>query len=236
MWYNFYVNRRDYKNFAKDGIYHVYNRGVNKMEIFKKEKDFKVFLFRLREGLLPSTIDPKVFSKSERRRKLFPEGTFHLLAYCLMPNHFHLMIQQMTDLPVTKLLSKVCTGYSKYFNKEYERVGAVFQDQFKAVLVENNEQLLWASYYIHKNPIEAFLVNDLKDYEWNSFKEYFDYSSQDNLCKKSIIQEQFNTPQSYLNYFESKENEVGNSLQELYFDFDEGKGTMMTIVPEPDVL
>ena len=191
------------------------------MNIFNKEKDFKVFMFRLRENLLPSSIDPKVFSKSERRRKFLPEGSFHLMAYCIMPNHFHLLIQQMTHLPVTKLISKICTGYSKYFNNENSRVGAVFQDQFKAVLVENNEQFLWTSFYIHKNPIEAALVNNPEDYKWSSFKEYFIPKYKDGLCEKSLIQEQFNNSQSYLNYFEVKEDEVQTSLQDFYFDFDE---------------
>lgn len=221
MCYNFKVNNRDYKNFSKNNIYHIYNRGVDKMNIFKKEKDFKVFIFRLRENIIPSSIDPKIYSKSARRRKALPKNSFDLICYCLMPNHFHLLIQQKTDLPITKLMSKICTGYAKYFNKEYKRIGAVFQDQFKTVRIENNEQLIWTSFYIHKNPLEACLVKNIKDYKWSSFNEYFDSSQKNDLCNKIIICEQFNNPNTYLNYFQNKEKSVATSLQNYYYDFNE---------------
>jgi len=217
------MNRRDYKRFTKGEMYHVYNRGVNKMDIFKKEEDYKVFMFRLREAILPSSIDPKVFSKSDRRRKIFPDNSFHLISYCLMPNHFHLLVRQITDLPITDLMSKICTGYSKYFNKEYGRVGAVFQDQFKAVPIEDNHQFLWTSFYIHKNPIESGLVSDLQKYKWNSFIEYFDPNTKDGLCEKKLIQEQFLSSGSYLDYFDKKEEEGGTSLRSLFFNLDDSQ-------------
>jgi len=215
------MNRRDYKEFSKGGIYHIYNRGVNKMNIFEKEYDFKVFLFRLKENLFPDKLNRPNLSKSEKRRKPLPPGSFDLISYCLMPNHFHLLIQQKTDLPITKFVSKICTGYSKYFNKEYERIGAVFQDQFKAVLIENNEQLLWTSFYIHKNPLEAKLVKFLDNYKWSSYLEYFDFKENNGLCNKDIILEQFNTPRQYLEYFKNEENNQMSSFKDFYFDFSE---------------
>jgi len=215
------MNRRDYKEFSKGGIYHVYNRGVNKMDIFEEEYDFKVFLFRLKENLFPNQKSELNLSRSERRRKPLPLNSFDLISYCLMPNHFHLLIQQKTDLSITKLISKICTGYSKYFNKKYERIGAVLQDQFKAVLVEDNEQLLWTSYYIHKNPIETGLVKFPENYKWSSYPEYFDQKENKNLCHKSIILEQFNSSEQYLKYFENKECGPAASFKDFYFDFDE---------------
>lgn len=217
------MNRRDYKEFSKDSIYHIYNRGVNKMDIFKKEYDFRVFLYRLKENLFPNLKNEKNLSKTERRRKPLPPNSFDLICYCLMPNHFHLLIQQKTDLPITKLISKVCTGYSKYFNKKNKRIGAVFQDQFKSVLIENNEQLLWTSYYIHKNPIEADLVRNPEDYIWSSYQEYFNPVNKFNLCNKEIIIEQFNSGGQYLKYFEDKEDDIGTSFNDLYFDFGESQ-------------
>ena len=168
-------------------IYHVYNRGVNKADIFKAQKDYEVFLSRLKENLFPEFVDKKKLSWLEKRRKLLPPNSFDLICYCLMPNHFHLLIQQKTDLPITKLISKICTSYAICFNKKHGRVGAVFQDQFKAVLVENNEQLLWTSYYIHKNPTEADIVINLKDYKWGSYSEYFDKENSFKLCKKILL-------------------------------------------------
>ena len=138
-----------------------------------------------------------------------------------MPNHFHLLIQQKTDLPITKLISKICTSYAICFNKNMGELGRFFRDQFKAVLVENNEQLLWTSYYIHKNPTEADIVINLKDYKWGSYSEYFDKENSFKLCKKDIITKQFNSEKQYLKYFDDKENDEMTSLRDFYFDFSE---------------
>ena len=107
-----------------------------------------------------------------------------------MPNHFHLLVRQNTDLPITQLILKICTGYSKYFNKKYDRVGVVFQDRFKAVRIKKNNQLLWVSYYIHKNPVDSKLVKYPEHYKWSSFSEYKNLVFEP-ICKKDIITKQF---------------------------------------------
>ena len=99
-------------------------------------------------------------------------------------------------------------------------MGGVFQDQFKSVLIESNEQLLWTSFYIHKNPLEAGLVEDLTKYEWNSYLEYYSDSKKEGICSKEIILGQFNSPTAYSEYFEGKNKEI-TSFQDLYFDFEE---------------
>jgi putative transposase len=214
------MKNRDYKNFAVDGIYHVYNRGVNKEKVFYNSDDFSLFLYRLKENLFPESGKHKK-SWLEKRRKTLPPNSFDLISYCLMPNHFHLLIQQKTDLPITKLISKVSTSYSMCFNKKHGRIGAVFQDQFKAVLVENNEQLLWTSYYIHKNPVEAGLIKNPQDYRWSSYSEYFGVHGNFDLCKKEIITNQFHSENEYLKFFEDQEDENMVSFQDLFFDFEE---------------
>lgn len=218
-WYNFGMKNRDYKNFAAGEIYHIFNRGVNKENIFLTDVDYKVFLYRLRENLFPELVDKKKLSWVERRRKTLPPKSFDLISYCLMPNHFHLLIQQKTDLPITKLLLKACTSYSMCFNKANKRIGTVFQGCFKAVSVDDNEQLLWTSFYIHKNPLEAGLVDNLKDYRWSSYHEYFGKSDIE-VCKKEIITGQFNSETEYFKYFEDQENKIGTSFNDLYLDLD----------------
>lgn len=220
------MKNRDYKQFEKNGIYHIYNRGVGKMKIFENEKDFKVFLYRLKENLLPEKKEPEniILRKKVYKRKLLPPNSFNLICYCLMPNHFHLLIQQNTDLPLSKLISKVCTGYSMYFNKKHDRVGVLFQDAFKAVRIENNEQLLWTSLYVHENPQKSGLVKNLKDYEWSSFLDYME-PNRNTLCKKDILLDQFNSTESYLKYFKNPEEnkEAQNqmiSFQDLFIDGD----------------
>jgi putative transposase len=219
------MKNRDYKQFEKGGIYHIYNRGVGKMKIFGDEKDFKVFLYRLKENLFPLKKEEDFILKRKiYKRKLLPQKSFDLICYCLMPNHFHLLIQQKTDLPISKLILKVCTGYSMYFNKKYDRVGSLFQGIFKAVPIENNEQLLWTSLYIHENPQKSGLVKKIEDYKWSSFLDYTE-TNRDTLCKKDILLGQFNSPKSYLKYFKDpEENKKAQDqmigFQDLFIDED----------------
>jgi len=193
---------RDYKNFAEGEYYHVYNRGVGKMVIFKDQQDFHVFLSRLKENIFPSL---KIIPPEDRHqgknhtpyiRKTLPVGAFSLITYCLMPNHFHILIKQNTNLSITKLISKVCTSYSKYFNKKYERVGSLFQDKFKAEHVNKNEYLLWLSVYIHLNPRIANLVINDTGWKWSSYPEYLNLSPE-SICEKEIILEQYKNINSY---------------------------------------
>ena len=97
---------------------------------------------------------------------------------------------QNNDVPITKILHRVCTSYSIYFNKKYERVGNLFQDQYKLVLVEDDSYLNWLSAYIHQNPSVAGLVKHLVDYQWSSYPDFVG-ARQDNLCEKDIILDRF---------------------------------------------
>ena len=113
-----------------------------------------------------------------------------------MPNHFHFLIRQDSSTAVSKLISKVCTSYSKYFNKKYERVGHLFQDAFKAVRVESDSQLLWLSTYIHQNPAVAGIAQDLNTYAWSSYINYLGLKD-GVLCNKEFILKQFASPKAY---------------------------------------
>jgi putative transposase len=157
------MNTRDYKQYGKGEYYHIYNRGNLKADIFLDDEDYKSFLFRLQRNLFPE----EDFSKI-RTQKL-PANCFSLVAYCLMPNHYHLLIRQNTDLPTSKLITKICTSYAKYFNKKYDRVGHLFQDKFRQALVDNDSYLLWLSAYIHQNPAVARLVDKPEMYPWSSY-------------------------------------------------------------------
>jgi len=164
------------------------------MDIFKDHLDYGFFLKRLKENLFPSTWAPSAGERYER--KLLPEGAFTLICYCLMPNHFHFLLRQNTELPISALMVKVCGGYSKYFNKKYSRVGSVFQDQFKASHVSDNSYLLWLSAYIHQNPRVAGLASELADYQYSS---YLDYVGKRNgtLCDRSVVEGQFGDVSKY---------------------------------------
>src|SRR5205809_297696 len=120
------MKNRDYKKFGAGEYYHVYNRGDGKENIFLDDQDFMFFMLRLRQNLVPD-------EGSKDRIKSLPPNSFSLVSYCLMPNHFHFLLRQNADIPTTKLMTKVCTSYSMYFNKKYNKVGHVFQDQYKQI-------------------------------------------------------------------------------------------------------
>src|SRR3989338_576873 len=196
---------RDYKQFEEGEYYHVYNRGVDKMKIFNTEDDYGVFLARLYENLYQEKVDQTKVKKNFCR-KLLPTGAFSLNCYCLMPNHFHFLIRQEMNLSISRLILKVCTGYSKYFNRIYNRVGSLFQDQFKSVHVKTNEQLLWLSAYIHSNPSVAKMKIKNQDYPYSSYKDY--YNNEEGIVKKSMIMSQFTSGKDYGQFVSEAERSI----------------------------
>lgn len=154
-------------------IYHIFNRGVEKRRIFENRQDYKRFLKTLQYYLIDGK-KPKFshFSRSKLIKLDDTKKVANVLAYCLMPNHFHLLVKQQKDHGISELVAKLVNSYTKYYNLKYGRVGPLLQGPFKAVLVETDEQLIHLSRYIHLNPLVAFLVDDLNKYEWSSFREY----------------------------------------------------------------
>lgn len=171
------MKRRDYKNLSENSIYHIYNRGNNKENIFHDEQDHRAFLFRLgiALGIETDNLNKNDITKSPKSRIRIiksPESFFKLHSFCLMPNHFHLLIEQCSDVSISILIKKVCTSFAMYINKKYKRVGYVFQDRFKSVMVENNPQFMWTISYIHMNPVKSGLVVNPGEYKWSSYKDF----------------------------------------------------------------
>jgi putative transposase len=189
------------KIYAENTIYHAYNRGVEKRKIFLDEQDYKVFLNYLKEYLSPPPKPEerilKSFGLKGRTFKGIPRqvnnyhGKIELLAYCLMPNHFHLLIKQGNDKNVLKeFMQSLLTRYSMYFNKKYERIGSLFQGKYKAIIVMDEIYILHLSRYIHLNPYE---------YTKNLVEAYSSYGEYLGLRKTSWV-----NPNLILAYFENK--------------------------------
>lgn len=162
------------KQFIENGYYHIYNRGVEKRNIFLDEQDNAVFLSYLKKYLDPHLgSDPKSFAKE-----------VDLLAFCLMPNHFHLLAKQITLSGITKLMRAICTKYVMYFNRKYNRVGTLFQGKYKAVTINEDIYLLHLSRYIHLNP---FPGSDPKSYQFSSYFYYLGEKSADWIKPSEIL-------------------------------------------------
>src|SRR4030042_6614486 len=151
------------KTYLTDGFYHIYNRGVEKRDIFQDDQDYKVLLSYLKSYLEPkdelslrNSLSKTPYPQKDKILKQLQLKNYadqiDLLAFCLLPNHFHFLIKQNNQRGIEGFMRSLGTRYSTYFNKKYGRIGGLFQDAYKAVLVENDEQLLHLSRYIHRNP------------------------------------------------------------------------------------
>ena len=171
-------SRNVVKTYVKDGYYHIYNRGVEKRKIFKSSQDYKVFLKYLKEYLTPPpktedlktifTLQGATFKGVPRQPKNYAKK-IELVAFCLMPNHFHLLIKQTSENDMKDFMRSLATRYSMYFNKKYERVGKLFQGHYKAVLITDDTYLLHLSRYIHLN-VSEYSTNLVKAY--SSYADY----------------------------------------------------------------
>lgn len=140
-------SRNRIKQYVDESYYHVYNRGVDKKVIFKDKDDYAVFL-----NLLKRYLDDKPSKDSSGREYEWLYHEIELLAFCLLPNHYHLLLYAKDASAMTRLLRGVATSYSIYFNKKYKRVGPLFQDRFKASWILRDNYLVHISRYIHLNP------------------------------------------------------------------------------------
>ncbi len=182
--------------FVNNHFYHVYNRGSEKRSIFQNGRDYHRFLKTLLYYQISGS-KPK-FSQFSRFPTLKLDSSKKIVeigAYCLMPNHFHLLVKQLKEDGVSEFISKLSNSYTKYYNTKYDRIGPLLQGEFKAVLVEDDEQLLHLSRYIHLNPLVSYLAKDLNQYDWSSYKEYVDNSKR--ICSKEDVMGFFKSPKDY---------------------------------------
>lgn len=162
--------------------YHIFNRGINHQSTFLIKRDYDRALQTLSYYLpVESTIKYSLFlkkSQSERTNLLQAiKRTTHqvtIIAYCLMPNHFHLLLRQNVDGGISTFLANFQNSYTKYFNAKHKRTGSLYNRQFKAVLVETENQLLHLTRYIHLNPHSSHLVkyDEITTYPYSSLHEY----------------------------------------------------------------
>lgn len=201
-------------------IYHVYNRGVDKRDIFIDNEDHFRFIHDLYEFnnknsclKLNYFLDKNRYSEvglpNIRRNKR--ERLVNILAYCLMDNHFHLMIQQKEENGITEFMRKIGTGYTNYFNKKYERNGVLFQGKFKSVHIEKDAHLLYLPIYIHFNPLdygfkewrEGKIKNNKKalefldNYRWSSYMDYIGKKNFPSIIEKDFLLANLESEEKY---------------------------------------
>ncbi len=181
--------------FANEEFYHVCNRGADGRTIFEERYDVERFLQSMEEF---NNIEPvgSIFENSFRPDKPVKK-LVNIIAYCLNPNHFHLLLEQVCENGVSKFLHRL-GGYSWYFNKKYQRKGALFQGKFQAKHINSNDYLLHVSAYINLNNKVHQLGGKAAKLVRSSWESYV--NEKDSICKKNIILDQFSSAKEYEQY------------------------------------
>lgn len=191
---------------ATGEFYHIFNRGITHQPVFLDKRDYEranLTLFYYRFNKPPSKLSRfqslSIQEKEENMKLLMKSGDviIKIISYVLMPNHFHLLLQQTKDKGISTFISKFTNSYTKYFNTKNKRRGDLFQGVFKAVRIETDEQLLHLSRYIHLNPLVSFVVkeNSFLTYPWSSFLDYL--SSKSSFIWTEPVLSKFRSPGEY---------------------------------------
>lgn len=159
-------------------FYHLYNRGTDKKLIFKDKEDYTHFLFLMYICNTTRSIElRRIDKKFDRQETLVDIG-----AYCLMPNHFHILAREKTENGISKYMLKLLTSYTMYFNKKHNRTGTLYEGVFKSTHVNTDEYLKYLYSYIHLNPAKLIDKNwkENKDRQTHELLKYaysYPYSS-----------------------------------------------------------
>ncbi len=185
--------------------YHVFNRSVQKLPIFKGQRECALFLEAVAFYL--QTKPPTKFSMYRQNRTRYPinlnKKIVTVVSYLLMPNHFHFILCQNQEDGIKNFIQKITNSFAHYFNLKYKNTGPVFERRFKAVHIENNEQLIYLSAYIHLNPVTSCLVENPEDYPYSSYRAYIGLEKSE-IIDPSIILDQFSTKEEYKKFVDSQ--------------------------------
>jgi len=225
---------------ATENYYHIYNRGVDKRQIFMDNADYLRFLHNMYEfndknfslpymnRLKGQTIGYQVPNSSKKR-----ELIVKIHCFCLMPNHFHFILEPLIEGGISLFMQKLLGGYSRYFNLKYERSGTLMQGPFKAVYIKTDAQMMHLSRYIHiLNPGELIepqiregIINNpsglqefLKNYKWSSYLDYIGGSNYPSLINKNLLAGYFSGPKDFEKFSLSWKNDDFEKIDDILID------------------
>jgi putative transposase len=205
--------------FNNDSIYHIYNRGVEKRETFLAAADYLRFvlgLYEFNSGRPALNFGYQLNRQSIEVRLQYPRKDLFvdILVFCLMPNHYHLMIKQLRKGGITEFMRKLGTGYTNYFNLKYDRVGPLFQGKFKALSLEREAHFMHLPHYIHCNPLELIMptwrekimtppqvqkaLKLLTGYRWSSYPDYIGKKNFPTVTARGFLAECIGKPPEFL--------------------------------------
>ena len=176
-----FLDRRQMRKiqFRSGYYYHIYNRGVNRQAIFFNDENWGYFMRRLRHYCTSELIE--------------------IIAYCLMPNHYHLLVYLKDNNLSTKVMQPLAVSYTKSVNRQQGRVGPIFQGAFQAKLVDKTEYLLYLSRYLHLNPVLAGLVENPATWTFSSYRDYVGLRK-GTLPRPDVVLSHFPSRESYAEF------------------------------------
>ncbi|MBI5356189.1 transposase [Candidatus Collierbacteria bacterium] len=227
-------------DYHENGIYHVYNRGVNRRKIFKRESDYfdfreilRYFLIGFPDCKVSDTLQhqspfsmrwrmknkPVSFTADPKGNGMF-KNIIELLAYCLMPNHFHFLIRicKVSDTlqsPISEFMKRIGITYAHKFNHDNQRVGPLFQGRFKIKELDTDERVMHVSRYIHINPTMAGLVNKPENWQWSNINDYYLFPTKTpfSISKPKFVIGLFrNRPTEYREFVEAQFSNSDSTL------------------------
>lgn len=177
-------------DFYIDEYYHVFNRGTDKRVVFKNYSDINYFIDAMfisnkKNPIQNRNNDPK-FRKKLKEEAKQEEKLVSIIAYCLLPNHFHFILKQEMENGISKFMQKLGTSYAKFFNKKYKRSGSLFQGKFKSKLLSGDFSLPLTSVYVNLN-YKHHQINPEKRIVKSSVGEYLKKETRELVCNQEEI-------------------------------------------------
>jgi putative transposase len=211
--------------FQTGEFYHIYNRGVDKRDVFIDEKDYVRFLRSMRGFNNKSIYEERVYIKNRGATAkgpdpeasgsgpVFSKPLVEIICYCLNPNHYHFLLKQLAPDGIRRFMHKIGTGYVCYFNLKHKHSGYLFQGTYKAIHIETDSYLLWLSGYINGNA-EIHKIAKAENWIWGSYLDYIGKRG-GTLCHKETILSQFEDADEYKNLVRVIIKESGERKEEL---------------------
>lgn len=208
-------------SFRNEEVYHLFNRGIERRNIFTDKTEFeraKNLIKFYKHKDIPIRFSQVLQQPIDIREKMLNDlyksaRAVDILSYCLMPNHFHFLLKQNSDKGISNFLANFSNAYTRYFNTKHQRIGPLLEGIFKGVYIENEEQLLHVSRYIHINPVVSSIIADdqLENYPWSSYPEFLS-RSRDEITQKDFILNIFRSSKQYQE-FVANQIDYGKKLE-----------------------
>lgn len=166
---------------VNDSVYHIFSRSISGYIVFNNKREYAriidlLNIYRYKDFNYQYSLFKRLSVSAQeniiKSLKTKNDTLVEIIAYCIMPTHFHLILRQTSKNGITKYIGKVLNSYSKYFNAKHKRVGPLWANRFKNVLVDDDDQLLHLTRYIHLNPTSANLTASAEEWEFSSYREY----------------------------------------------------------------